>query len=812
MKRLLLALVSPILYLSVLSGNAQQCAAPIDLGVTVQQQGSVALLQWLSMGSTDEILILPAGSPEPTFATVGIPAESPFLATGLSCGESYDFYVRANCDITGLTEWSGPISFISVENTTLSPMVQGDTNNDGIVIFNLTTVEAQLNTTNSLAYFASFADAFNNVNPISNTTAYSVSTSTINNVVVIRESMQSGCDRFYTFSVVGLSSLNIASSCMYANSLCSTIGMPYLNTVNGPVAEPGNYGCLGSQPNPTWFYIPISEPGSLSLQISQVSMSGLGLDVDFIAYGPFSTPTCGIGNLTASNEIACSYSTAPVENFTITNAQVGQYYMLLVTNFSNQLGTITISEIGGSTAGIDCTGIRMTAFLDSNSNGIKDGAEQNFPLGQFHYEKNNDGVEHNVTALSGTHSIYEINPLNTYEISYSIDGVYGANYTINPSSFSNVSVVAGAGLQNYYFPITAIQDYTDLSVLIVPVNAPQPGFDYTNKVIFSNFGSQPIAAGTLTFDHDPVTAITVITPAGTVPTSTGFTHNFTNLLPFEVREFLVTMHVPLIPIVALGDLLTNSASIVPLAGDIYPENNSSQVTQEIIGSYDPNDKIESRGNQILITDFTSDDYLYYTIRFENTGTANAMNIRVLDVLDESLNASSARMVASSHECTLDRVGNNLTWNFANVQLPPTSQNPTQSHGYITFKVQPNPGYAVGDIVPNAASIFFDFNPAIVTNTFHSEFVAALEIAENISQEFIVYPNPASNELTISMNGSSFISDIAIYDMLGKKVFTNIPPAQTDSQTVDISSVSSGIYFLEITSSINQKTVKNLVIQ
>ena len=56
-------------------------------------------------------------------------------------------------------------------------------------------------------------------------------------------------------------------------------------------------------------------------------------------------------------------------------------------------------------------------------------------------------------------------------------------------------------------------------------------------------------------------------------------------------------------------------------------------------------------------------------------------------------------------------------------LPVSVANTMTGKGYITFKIKPKPGYAVGDIIPNNASIYFDFNPAIITNTFQTEFVA-----------------------------------------------------------------------------------------
>jgi uncharacterized repeat protein (TIGR01451 family) len=348
--------------------------------------------------------------------------------------------------------------------------------------------------------------------------------------------------------------------------------------------------------------------------------------------------------------------------------------------------------------------------------------------------------------------------------------------------------------------------YTDLSVSIVADESPRPGFTYTNTIVYSNLGSQSIS-GTVSFVNDPIVAITANSQSGVVYNSNGFSYNFTNLLPFETREITVTMQVPLIPIVELGDLLTNTANIVPLAGDVAVENNSSESTQEIIGSYDPNDKTESRGSEILITEFTNADYLYYTIRFENTGTASAINVNISDVLHAGLDAASIRMVGASHEYVLDRVDNQLNWNFSNIMLPAAIDNPEGAKGFVHFKVKPLPGYQVGDNISNTASIFFDFNPAIVTNTFVSTFVQQLGTEDLSVAHFNVYPNPAKEQLYIDANTN--IDKVTIYDLLGKTIKSTM--VNGTSTTVDVSEMASGLYLVEISNG-SSRNISKLIIE
>ena len=704
---------------------------------------------------------------------------------------------------------------VSDDVITLANMQQCDDNNDTSVIFNLTTAQAQINSANTFQYYTSLVNAQNQTVPITNPSTFTVGTQSQITSIFIREIVPNGCDIIYTFQVIAYANCNVAYTCSQANSLCNSLGVPFANTVASPSS--GSANCLGSTPNPTWFYLPVSGAGNISLMIQQsttINFTSNNLDVDYIVYGPFTNPVtpCSSGTLLGS-VVACSYSAAPVEYPVIPNAQPGQFYLLMVTNFSNQNGFIKITEISTTQGQIDCSGLRLNAFLDTNSNGTKEVGEPNFPLGQFTYEVNDNGSIHNIIAPTGVYNIYDNNATNSYDLSYAIDPSYAASYGITTASYSNINVVVGAGMQSYNFPITVTQTYNDLAVAIVPVNAPRPGFTYQNMIVYTNFGNQTVASGTVTFNKDSLVTITGNTQSGTTATAGGFTYNFTNLLPFEVRTMTVTMQVPNIPTVSLGNYLTNTASIVPLTGDVVPANNNSTSSQIIIGAYDPNDKMESRGEQILFSSFSSNDFLYYTIRFENTGTASAINVRVNDVLDPALDKTSMRMVAASHPYVLDRVDNNLTWRFDNIQLPPSVANTNTGKGYVMFRVKPLPGYAVGDIIPNTASIYFDFNPAIITNTFNSEFVAQLAVNEFENGNFMFYPNPVSDVVTVSLkNNSNSIASIAVYDVLGKMIFSQKPGNSAITATIDLSSVSKGMYLLEVTTTDNLKVVKKLIVQ
>ncbi len=165
----------------------------------------------------------------------------------------------------------------------------------------------------------------------------------------------------------------------------SIIGVPS----NGPVA------CLSSVQNPAWNIIQIGQSGLVNLQISQNTAFdangnpvGQGLDVDYALWGPFASLLEACGNLTLGcpnpadcpgipytpefypygNIIDCSWSAAAIETATIDNAIAGQIYILLVSNYSNQAGTIQIQQTNGGQPGAGSTVAEIQVSLGADQN------------------------------------------------------------------------------------------------------------------------------------------------------------------------------------------------------------------------------------------------------------------------------------------------------------------------------------------------------------------------------------------------------------------------------------------------------------
>jgi hypothetical protein len=452
--------------------------------------------------------------------------------------------------------------------------------------------------------------------------------------------------------------------------------------------------------------------------------------------------------------------------------------------------------------------IELIAFVDTNNNGIKEPSELDFIYGSFVYQQNNIGDIYNVITPFGTHFLYDDNPSNTYNVSFAITTEFAAYYATT-ANYPNLSIPVGSGTQTVYFPVTLTQSYNDVTVSIVPINQPRPGFNYSNNIVYKNLGLTP-TSGTLTFAKDPAVTIVSVSEIGITNTTTGFSFDYTDLQPFETRIINVTMSIPTIPTVNSDDVLTNNAAITALTSDINQVNNTWSTSQIVVASYDPNDITESHGERIQFDQFSQNDYLYYTIRFQNTGTAEAINVRLENTLDAQLQEESVQMVFASHDYVLERIGNQMIWKFNNIYLIGATQEEELSKGYVIYKVKVTPGFAVGDIIPNTAEIYFDTNPAVVTNTFNTEFVAVLANASFQNENIQLFPNPATSIVQINIqNTSESLKSIVIYDVLGKKVKENATIGQT---SIDVSSLAKGVYMMEITSESNLKVIKKIVIQ
>lgn len=170
--------------------------------------------------------------------------------------------------------------------------------------------------------------------------------------------------------------------------------------------------------------------------------------------------------------------------------------------------------------------------------------------------------------------------------------------------------------------------------------------------------------------------------------------------------------------------------------------------EENIGAYDPNDK---QGFPLGIGEdhrIPPGQFIDYRIRFQNTGTDTAFTVVIRDTLSAWLDPASIVMGASSHLYTWQLEGSNvIKFTFNQINLPDSNVSWEGSQGYVRFRLAQRPNLPLGTQILNKAAIYFDFNPAVITNeTMHTiGYPDVVETTEpNSGREHLVQvtPNPA----------------------------------------------------------------------
>ncbi|WP_452222474.1 T9SS type A sorting domain-containing protein [Lacinutrix salivirga] len=396
--------------------------------------------------------------------------------------------------------------------------------------------------------------------------------------------------------------------------------------------------------------------------------------------------------------------------------------------------------------------------------------------------------------------VFYVNNLNEY--SYTLpegehvlsSQLVESNYwTINPSSV-NLSFPSNSSPFNQDFCITANGAFNDLELIIIPIEAARPGFDTDYKIIFKNKGNTTLSGNIdFSFDDNYINFLSS-NPIADSQTFGNLVWNYTDLLPFETREISLTMtlNTPTDADFPLnsGDYLDYSATINPDDIDETPDDNTTQLNQEVVNSFDPNNKTCLEGDTVTLDQVGN--YIHYLVRFENTGSASAVNVVVKDVIDMSkYDISTLLPLNGSHDFyTRIRNGNEVEFIFENIQLPFDDAN---NDGYVLFKIKTLPTLNVGDNFSNKADIYFDFNAPIITDNETTIIIQEdLSIDEINLEDIKIYPNPTSDYFKIENLNNSTIKTIELYNISGKKL-----KEFSISENYEIDDISTGVYFIKI---------------
>jgi hypothetical protein len=353
------------------------------------------------------------------------------------------------------------------------------------------------------------------------------------------------------------------------------------------------------------------------------------------------------------------------------------------------------------------TTAKGTIFLDLNSNGVLDTAEMGItsigivtnPEANYIFSDQLGNYRVNLYDTTQLHTI-STQPFPNWGLTTP------ANYTLSVNAqFTEVDSL------NFGFYPTVVVD--SISTTLVG------GFPRCNDTInywlnVRNYGSS-LPSGTISLSLD--TNLTYVT-ANPIPDSISNGNlywNYENL--FYFKDTLINIHVVTPGFMQMGEELVSSSAVTivdSLENIVYTSNDT--LSQTLVCAYDPNDKTAEPsgvGYPGYVNDLNDIEYL---IRFQNTGNDTALTIIVKDQLDPNLDWSSIQPVCASHEfsTSVNETGL-LTFTFANIHLPDSNANELASHGFVVFRIKANDNLPVGTVIQNHAEIYFDMNPAVLTN-------------------------------------------------------------------------------------------------
>lgn len=325
-----------------------------------------------------------------------------------------------------------------------------------------------------------------------------------------------------------------------------------------------------------------------------------------------------------------------------------------------------------------------------------------------------------------------------------------------------------------------------------------------SKIIVDGYNDGcSVSSGTLTLILDTMLIYGISIPSPSMINGDTLIWNFTNLTYDSVHispEVYVTT-----PFTAnIGDTISLQIKISPYIGDADTLNNNKIYQFPIVNSYDPNIKQVYPQGKGITGKIAYNQTMTYSIQFQNTGTADAININIDDTLDTNLDIKTLHIISSSDSMITEIIppGNIIRFKFDNIHLPDSTTNESQSHGYLIYEVNQKSNLTIGTQFFNTAYIYFDYNPAVVTNTTINTIEAIIlpvGAINKTSNGISIYPNPVEDQVTINFEKKSTTRVITLTDIQGR---TFLVQKFQDQKTVILNTkeLINGFYLIKITES------------
>lgn len=607
---------------------------------------------------------------------------------------------------------------------------------------------------------------------------------------------QTACDgtSYYWFPLSGVSPMtttfdppgpvgNATPNGMYISQLCS--GESYTVTVTD------NTGCTGT-------FGPLDVIGPMAPDLISTSVTG-------------SCPDGSTGSMTLEfNQVDSIIVTGPggtyfvdsTNPYTITNIPAGTYQVF--ANYGNGQTTppggsaycsITF-EVIVPVSSDPCGSVSGVVYADLDANCAQDATDPGLP---YRVLEIGPGGNYALTASDGTYDT------ELFYGSYDLNAAF-TNYDILcpalPAAFTLDAVTPSATID-----LSAEPTFGPDVLTVLNAGTHRPGFAVSYNVGLQNNGPYAFSDLTLDLYYDPILTFTSAAGGGVLIAPGHVQWTGLSLSAFEGANHVVQLAVPNIPSL-IGTVMVGTSTVSPDPADSDPDNDSYSITRTVVNSYDPNDKLARTSSQASDSYYflDVDTYIDYTVRFQNTGTAEAINVTVNDTISTLLDMVSLEILGASHpftaEILTDRV---LSFNFSNILLPDSASDFLGSQGFVSFRLKPVSGLPMLTLIPNTADIYFDFNDPIRTNTaglITEMTVGIIERSGGIS----LHPNPVGDQLVAELPEGS--QTVEILSMDGRVQYH--ASSRSNALRIDTSSLPAGAYALRTIGTNGETTTQRFV--
>lgn len=368
--------------------------------------------------------------------------------------------------------------------------------------------------------------------------------------------------------------------------------------------------------------------------------------------------------------------------------------------------------------------------------------------------------------------------------------------SINPPFY----ITDSGGTKNFGIHLTP--DIFDLSIAGNYVFRPRPGFDFSLRARLENIGTENEDA-VVSVKLDPSLTYITATPLPSAVFGDSLVWDLGAIPVLNGEYVTVKTNVP--TTTPLGTWVKSTWRIAGPNIDVNPDNNVLVLCDTVVGSFDPNEKRVQPVEGLTPAEIAAGKEVLYTVHFQNTGTFPAERVRITDLLDTALYLPSLRLVAASHDITSFQLkpGGLLEVVFDNIQLPDSTSNEPESHGFVTFAVQRNKAFNANVAVLNRASIYFDFNEPIVTNevSFSVKNSGTTDVRPPLARhrgQLAIFPNPANNVFSVSakdqLDGPGLLT---VHNTVGQTCLVKKVKNMSETHAVDVGTLPSGIYFVRM---------------